>query len=393
MEEIMRTKITSKNISLAFVGFLVGAGCSQGSNESSLQSESLSTAVGFSKFNVNRNPMNKTVCDPFTGGESQDPQKGIKASLFYRGKNMPIFSTAQKYVDNGYKSSQVLFFTDMYVPTRMFSEGFSNQTSAVVKDDDGNKLIEYFGLKFETVLRLKADDQEGDYELGSLADDGSVVRAKIDGVWKVIINNDGDHPTKMGCSSQLIHMTKESAIPIEVTYYQGPRYHIAHTLMWRHVSCAGGEVGKDKECGKSGNTYFFDPNNGSKALSPFLGLLNRGWRPIDKDNFYLSENPTEYNPCQDAVAPTITGFKVDEVLSQDIFVSWSTDVPATSQVLVTNVLTGEQQLTESNLALHLDHAVRVIGLLPNTEYTVQAVSIGENLGRVMSDPITVRTSP
>ena len=134
-------------------------------------------------------------------------------------------------------------------------------------------MIEYFGLKFETVLKLRADQNEGSYELGTLADDGIIVKAKVDGVWKTIINNDVDHPTQMGCAASALNLNRDSAIPLEITYYQGPRYHIANVLMMRESA----NTGKDQECGKLGNTYYFDPNNQSVPLAPYQGLLARGW--------------------------------------------------------------------------------------------------------------------
>lgn len=340
-----------------------------------------------SNYNVNLHPMNKTVCDPWGGGGANQLDKGIKASLFYRGAGMPRYYSAQEYVDKTVASTQQLFMADLNVPTRMFSEGFATQINSVVKDDAGNKLIEYFGLKFETVLKLKADQPEGNYELGTLADDGIVVKAKIDGVWKTLINNDGDHPTQMGCASSVINMTRDSAIPLEVTYYQGPRYHIANVLMWRQSD----DAGKDSQCRKSGNEYFFNPNKQSVPLAAYQGLLARGWSPISADNFYLPGKEA-YNPCVPGTAPVISGFRVNEVLSNDMILTWSTDIESTTQVLVTEVSTGVQTLTSADNLLRLDHRVVVSGLQPGTAYQVQAISISADMGKTMSEPLTVTTT-
>lgn len=340
-----------------------------------------------SSYNVNLHPMNKTVCDPWGGGGGTQLDKGIKASLFYRGAGMDRYYSAQEYIDKTVASSQQLFMSDLNVPTRMFSEGFSTQINSVVKDDAGNKLIEYFGLKFETVLKLRADQPEGNYELGSLADDGIVVKAKINGVWKTIINNDGDHPTQMGCSSSLVNMTYDSAIPLEVTYYQGPRYHIANVLMWRQSE----DAGKDNECGKLGNEYYFNPNDQSLPLAPYHGLVSRGWAPISADNFYLPGQES-YNPCVPGTAPVVSDFRVSEVLSNNLILNWTTDIESTTQVLITEVATGVQTLTTSDNLLRLDHRVVVSGLQPGTQYQVQAISISADMGKTMSAPLSVTTT-
>src|SRR5690606_35966359 len=123
--------------------------------------------------------------------------------------------------------------------------------------DTNKKLIEYFGVKFESTLQLSDDDEEGDYELALLSDDGARLKIKDPATdsWREIINNDNNHETRMGCSSEVIRMTRRTQIPIEVVYFQGPRYHIANILMWRKSSVAG----KDSSCGVYGNKHYFNP--------------------------------------------------------------------------------------------------------------------------------------
>jgi hypothetical protein len=388
----MNTTMTLKNSLVLLIAMSSLAACSKkngfGTLEISAESiDAAGQALKSSQYNVNLHPMNKTVCDPWGGGGTGGLQKGLKASLFYRGIGMPRYYSAQEYVDKTVASAQSLFMSDLNVPTRMFSEGFSTQTSGVVKDDAGNKLIEYFGLKFETVLKLRADQNEGSYELGTLADDGIIVKAKVDGVWKTIINNDGDHPTQMGCAASALNLNRDSAIPLEITYYQGPRYHIANVLMMREPA----NIGKDQECGKLGNTYYFDPNNQSVPLAPYQGLLARGWAPISADNFYLPGQES-YNPCAPGTNPVISNFAVREVLSNDVLVNWTTDIDSTTQVLVTEVSTGVQTLTSADNLLRTSHNVQVSGLQPGTTYTLQAISISADMGKTMSSAITVTTT-
>ncbi len=69
--------------------------------------------------------------------------------------------------------------------------------------------------------------------------------------------------------------------------------------------------------------------------------------------------------------------------------NWTTDIPATDQVLVTNTGTNVQTLTTSDNILRTTHSVPVTGLLPGVNYTLQAVSVGADLGKSISAPVTV----
>lgn len=345
--------------------------------------------VSYSQYDMNLHPMNKTVCEPFGGGGVTNPEKGIMASLFYVGAGGEQLHNSQDFLTKAIRSRQQLFFSDMNVPTRMFTEGFSTQTSDVIKDDAGEKLIEWFGLQFETSVRLAPEMPEGDYELASLSDDGVMVKAKIDGTWKTLVNNDGDHPTRMGCSPTLVHFTKDTLLRLEVTYYQGPRMHIANSLLWRRSDAS--QVGKDALCGQSGNQFFFDPNNHSVPLKPYQDLLARGWAPIGASSFFIPME-TVYNPCvQSVVNPVVSNFTLGEVFTGAIPVSWTTDIPATTQVYMTDVATGETTMTTTDNVLRTTHSVLIQGLKPGTTYRLQAVSVSDSLGKGLSQEITVTT--
>lgn len=349
-----------------------------------------STATGMMKFDLNKHPMNKVVCDPFETGNSTDPLMGVKASLHYKKAGQPAWTSVADYINQGQKSTRELFFSDLFVPTRMFDKGFATQSSETVKDDAGNKLIEYFALKFETNLVLSPLDPEGDYELSMLADDGAVVRVNIDGVWKTIVNNDGTHPTRMGCATNLVPMVRGVSRPIEISYYQGPRYHIAHMLMWKLSHPA--ELGKDAECGKEGNNYFFDPNNGSVPMAAYGRLFGRNWRPVHPENFQLSAGGQSYNPCTEGgVLPVISNVVVEEVLATDVVISFETDIPTASQVLYQKTGSTAINLTPADNQLRRVHRVQISGLTQGTEYRLQPVATGEDLGRTVGDAVMVTT--
>lgn len=406
--------LNMKSLMILLISFSILSACSEDSDKKGNPPKVGALDAGvLGKYDISAYPINKLVCDPWGGGNPQDPQSGIKATLYYRGKNTPIYHAVMPYINTAVKSEQTLFFNRIDVPTRMFTEGFPLKTGGKIKDDSGNELIEYFALKFESNLQLTADDQEGDYELALLSDDGTVLKIQdrintnaSDNAWETLITNDGDTPTRMGCTNRVIKMTRDKKVPIELYYYQGPRYHIANMLIWRKTTVAG----KDQDCGKSGNSYFFDPNNNS-APKAWTAMAQRGWKVVQDGNFTLNKtlpNPTnvatvtsnsdlivaletDYNACYDGQIPLINSFTVDEVTLTDIFVSWTTDIPATSQVLVINTTTGERYLTTTDNMLRTNHSVHIDGLSPNTTYRLQAVSISQDLGKGISSAVEVTT--
>ncbi len=383
---------TGKPLIAAF-GMLI-SGCLL-EEQQAVVAENLGPGVSFTAFDVNAFPLNRLVCEPFGGTTTATPLNGVRTKLFYRMAGMPRYYTAQQYVDLTQASGKDIFLSQINVPTRMFDTGFSSQTNEVLKDDAGQTLIEYFGLKMSTAIRLGENDPEGAYEFALLSDDGSVMKIKNpDETWSVHINNDGDHPTRMGCASNVVNMTRRTRLEVDLTYYQGPRYHISNVLMWRPVS-TGGAAGRDSECGKSGNTYFFDPNNHSVPLAPYNGLIARGWKVLAPNNFWVVgsdlNQTTNYNPCTNGVTPVISQFTLGEALVTDVFVSWVTDIPATDQVVITNVSTGASTLTVSDNILRTQHQVRVSGLATQTTYTLKAISISDTLGKAISSPLNFTT--
>lgn len=377
-----------KTVLMGVLAMWYVTGCENGGN--TIPTEE----VRFHIYDINAYPMNKLVCDPGGGGEDPpSPQQGIKAELYYRGSGQPRYYKAQDYIDFTTKSDANLFFSEMFVPTRMFSEGFATQTSGVLNDDAGNKLIEYFGLKMRTTIRLTSNDSEGDYEFALLSDDGSIMKINDNGTMRTIISNDGDHPTRLGCSTDEIRMTRDTQLETEVAYYQGPRYHISNILLWRKLA-DGQSAGSDIRCGLSGNNTWFNPDNNSVPMPEYNNLIARGWSVVAPGNFYLPTESTEraqYNPCIPGTNPVITNFRVTELTSTDVFLNWNTDIPSTGQVLIVEVATGNARLTATDNILRTSHSIQVSGLTPGTDYSVQAVVVSEDLGRAISDPVNLTT--
>lgn len=384
-------QLAAKTFCSVIMGTLI-LGCNQNPKNDEPAAVAATSAVeetAITKYNVNKYPMNKVVCNPWDPTPAESPEYGLKASLFYRSSTQPRYYSAFDYVGKTTASNQSLFFKDLNVPARVFSDGFATQSSEAVKDDLGNLLIEYFGLKFETNLVLGPNDPAGLYELATLADDGVVVQALINGIWTDIVNSDGDHSVKMGCSTRYLDLTRQNEIPLKVFYYQGPRYHIANVLMWRHVPDATKNIASI-ECNKKGTKYFFDAENNSKPLAAYDRVFSEGFRPIRHENFKIPDF-VGYNPCVQGLAPVISAFGVLEIQNTAVSIKWETDILATSQVKVTEVDTGTVSITDSDGVARKNHIVKIVNLKPNTKYKIQALSISLDLGKSLSPEIEVTT--
>jgi len=364
-------------------GTLVATGCTN-----KVSTGDSSGPVKMSTFDVNKYAVNTTACNPLSGGNPPtDPSAGIHATLSYLSSSQPRYSNVSDMINNGTPSKQDLFFTEINVPTRLFTEGFPLQSGGMIKDDLGNDLLEWFAIRFQGTVHLGPNDVEGDYQLGMLADDGAIMSLSNDvegNNFQVVVNDDGTHPTMMDCGPT-IQMTKDTSLAMRIDYYQGPRYHIALVPLWRPVNMS---TPRETLCGVSGNNAFFDYNNNSAPLTNYIKLLADGWRPLNAANYSVSPS-TGYNPCVDGTAPGISNVAISyNVELNTVTVTWNTDIEATDQVLITNP-DGTQTLTTSDNVLRTSHSVSLVGVLFRGEtYTIQAVSISADLGKSIGAPIT-----
>lgn len=349
--------------------------------------------IKMSKLDVNLYPVTKTVCDPMGGGGDPRSNAGLKADLYWLNGTVAAPTSTADLIARGTKSDRTLFFTRLYTPTRLFDVGFNNDLGEPIKDDAGNKLIERFALRFKSVLRLAPDQQDGLYEFAILSDDGAVLRLRdVDGVYKPVVNNDGDHPTRMGCGSPLIQMDHDTEKMMQLDYYQGPRYHISLMFLMRKVTPnADGSFARDPSCGFTGNTDWFDPDHGSVPKPKFTDLASRGWRVLNADNYAIA-NDTLFNPCKDGESPTISNVTLGESFADAVYLEWDTDIPSTSQIVVTEVSSGTQTISTADNTLTLHHRASLLGLKADTAYTVQAVSISDTYGKGYSDAVAFRTA-
>ncbi len=382
-EGFMERMLSIKSLFL-FATLALASSCSQ--TEQIVQAENGKPGI----FDVNMYSLNKLVCDPFGGGGS-NIDTGIKASLYYLNDNQPRYNQVSDYINYGQRADQFIFFSQINVPTRRFDTGFPLETGGTIKVDKGSgtpeALYEYFAIRYSTVISLGPDDDEGEYELALLSDDGAVWKIRgSDGNYEVAVNNDGDHPTKMGCSTYRLNMTRSTQKLVQLDYYQGPRFHISVIPMWRKVQ--PGQVSPDPQCGQSGNNMYFDEFT-SQPKSAYNGLLARGWKPLNAANYSLPESAI-FNPCAEGINPVITNFVVEDNYDGVVIARWTTDIPATSQVRFVEAGSSSEALTESDNILRTEHEVYVNMLKPGLTYTFQGVSISDTYGKAISSPVTLQ---
>lgn len=248
-------------------------------------------------------PPSTVVCDPLSAGPSTAANGGLKGSLYYRpdpNLTNTSFNYIRDYLELGTKSSQELYLSQLNVPTRRFTEGFSQRDGTLIKKDNGEVLIEYFALHLESVLKLQAKDAAGKYQLALLSDDGSILKINtVAGASQItLINNDNAHSAKLGCANNLISMDEKTRLSISIDYFQGPREHIALMALWRPLPADTVDAPAESLCGRGGTSpgLFFDSNTiPSTPQQAYEDLLSHGWKPIEAGNFELPNKAT--NPC------------------------------------------------------------------------------------------------
>jgi hypothetical protein len=338
-----------------------------------------------SVFDANIYPLNKVVCDPFDPG-APGPNDGMIATLYYRGTGQSRWYKTNDYIEQGQKSSKYLFFSKLDVPTRVFSMGFPSETGESIKNDGQEILNEYFALSVSSVLKLSEQDTAGEYELALLSDDGAVMQIRQpDGTYKTVVDNDGDHPTRLGCGER-ITMDHASELVVRLNYYQGPRFHISLIPLWRKVDAS---TPREVRCGQQGNSLYFDFNNNSKPQAAYNELLQRGWKPIAAENWHMPGFAL-FNPCTTGTAPIISNFENTVNVEGVVVFEWRTNIPATSQIVYKNLRTGEEQITTATNRLRVAHSVSISNLNPRDTYEFRAVSISADYGKTLSEPMTIR---
>jgi hypothetical protein len=260
------------------------------------------SGVGFeagTKLEINP-PVDPIVCDPFDDDGPSYRQNGLSGQFYYLTPEMPRYERVSEYISLGKKVDRVtLFLSRLFVPTRAFDLGFTTQNGATLKNDAGEDIYEYFGIEMTSTLMLSTMDQHiGDYQLALLSDDGATleVQSTPGAPFEMLVDNDGTHPTRFKVSQRPVRFDGSTRLPMKLRYYQGPRFHVSMTLMWRPWPQNPSDV-VDPLDGHASNSDFFDSTQvPSVEQAKYRELLSRGWKPLDTKNFLLRE---VLNPCGD----------------------------------------------------------------------------------------------
>ena len=334
----------------------------------------------------------RTVCDPFNlGSTAQD--RGLVGNLLYLTDDQPRYSSINDYLDNAVPIPSTLYFDRVFVPTRAFDLGFYTQDGQIILNQNDEPIYEYFALRLESQLMLADNEQPGWYQLAVLSDDGAILSEKnADGSLTTLVDNDGFTPTRMGCAVKSIYMDRDTKKDIMLAYFQGPRFHIALTVMGRPLPVGADPNApvSDIECGRRGNSRYFDSTKiPSEPTSKYYGLLERQWKPLDNENYYFPVQAN--NPCAVADPLLLTNFGINSTTRTDVSVSWTTSIAASSQVEIKNVNTGVIVQSPLDSTLSTAHSITYSGLSANTLYSIKALSVSSDGQSAVSSESAFRT--
>ncbi len=337
-------------------------------------------------------PPERTVCDPFNAGVSAR-DRGLIGNLVYLTDDQPRYTRARDYIMNGVPVQSTLYFDRLMIPTRSWDLGFYTQDGTLVTNHRDEPVYEYFGVHMESQLQLAPGEAPGWYQMAILSDDGAVLSLKDDeNVLTTLVDNDGDHPTRMGCAMRSIYLNEGDRLPFTLEYYQGPRYHISLVVMWRPLPADQNPEDPvwDEECGMMGNSRYFDYTQVPSLPTPrYYEMLTRGWKPLENANYFFPEQAS--NPCAVDDPLIISNFVIETTTRTSITVSWQTNQPATTKVVARNVVTGEIHETEVDTTLKTSHVGTISGLSSDTLYAIRAVSAVEGGDPVFSNELAIRT--
>lgn len=180
------------------------------------------------------------ICDPLNPNRADNCDnymwRGKIAYLPENKRALPGESIAnQDEVDDIFKHGNyvpaTILLTQVHAPPQSWDAGFKLADGDLIKDEKGQKLMEYFAMDLSGGIKLGPEDTEGDYWFALLSDDGAVLNVEENGEMKTLVNNDGTHSPQMRCAGHAIAMTKSSRIDAQIKYFQGPRTEIALVVL------------------------------------------------------------------------------------------------------------------------------------------------------------------
>lgn len=318
------------------------------------------------------------------------PENGLIGNLILRTPGMGNkVSGVMDYYNKGLKLGKNIYFADVNVPTRPGVQGYPVSSSDVLVDDKGQKLTEKFALELTSILRL-GNEEEGDYELAILSDDGARVFVEENDIWIEVINNDGYQVTRFGCPYRTLNIKRDSEIPLKILYSQNTK-DLTNVLMWRHSKkpYQGSQPPRHSLCGMTGSNYFYNYKKGGKTAA-MKALEKTGWKTVSASNLKMPALKIVCEPDPQPVPDlNLSAFQVDSISGANASLSWTTNLPASSQLRIVNASTGEEIYTIVNPNLVKSHIATLSGLVPGGNYLVQAISVDELHREIRSGFITL----
>ncbi|MFK8137684.1 MAG: hypothetical protein AB8E15_04905 [Bdellovibrionales bacterium] len=256
-------------------------------------------------------------------GESLECENGFIGDIYLLGFNEAYsVNTVDTYFNFGQKVNSLvlgeedaegvnLVLPRIAIPTQSHTFGFKIGDRVLLDPRTNNQEImtEYFALNLSSILFVPektagtvsdAITEDGYYEFALISDDGAILNS-IDldtGNVETIVDNDGTHPTRMGCSEP-IYLEKSRPLPLNLKYYQGPRTEIALTLVYRPV--LPNDNGSHRAlCGISDINFFGAELTNSQLQtvienpvvdSKWNSVVNSGWKVISSENLYRARLP------------------------------------------------------------------------------------------------------
>lgn len=191
-----------------------------------------------------------------------------------------------------------VFFSQINVPTRLFSLGFPTVDGDKIRDLNGNIVDEYFHITYEGYLRLAPPIATGTYQFAVIGDDG--IRLSLNN--EVLLETPFVTPSYLSCSDS-VEINDRGYQDFLFEYFQGPKYHIASVLLWRNTNLESEEI----LCDHSGNNKFFVDHEleNPTPTTYYLDLLDRGWSVVPPQVLYVNQGHSaitasideNFNPC------------------------------------------------------------------------------------------------
>lgn len=424
-----------------FLSLVIGCTSQSGSGTES------GTTVHSDPNNLPQFNPTRMVCDPFQTNSQQARDRGLVGNLVYLTNDQigspNQFSTIDDYINFAVLAPVTIYLDRLYTPPRPFNLGFYTRSGDLVKTENGDTIYKNFGIRMTSQLQLAENENPGYYQLALIASTGGRIKT-IDssGTEKIIVstekkhdsdnssfgyheNDEEDHDDKSNgsdeddddsedaeakvvCADEPIYLDHNTKIPAIVEYYQGKSQHISLIAMWRpwpgpDNSSQSKDEDEDEDdnddhdknrkdfCHRSVKSLFkYSSTAPATPKDQYYEMLANNWKVLENENYKFPEQ--DLNPCLPTEEPlAITGFSITNITRNSVTLTWTTNIPATSQGESKVVSTGVVTTSNLDMALVQNHSITITGLAPNTLYAVRSLSTTTSGQSAFSDERAFRT--